>query len=253
VSDLLHLALLRKDTSAWNTWRSDKESVLPDLVGADLSGVNLTGADLHAADLRGSKFNGADLAGVNLRGADLQGADLSGVVGGLKTEQLAGADLTGAKLPEPIAELFKKLDAVKGISDSAQKLFVGTLGACLYSWLTIGTTTDVGLITNRASSPLPIIQATIPIVGFYVIAPLLLLGIYFYFQFYLQKLWEELGSLPAIFQDGRPLQAKADPWLLSDLVRSHFDKLNQGRPLISYIQEWVSVLLAWWLEHFHII
>ncbi len=247
MADPFHLSLLKQGASAWNQWRAQNRDVKPDLVDADLSSLNLSGAELTRGDLRGSKFHETNLAGVNLREADLQGADLSGALGGLKTEQLGGADLTGAKLPEPLAELFKKLDAVKGISDSAQKLFVGMLGACLYSWLTIGTTTDVSLITDRASSPLPIIQASIPIVGFYVIAPVLLLGVYFYFHFYLQKLWEELGSLPAIFPDGRPLQAKADPWLLSDLVRSHFYKLSQDRPLISHIQKWISVLLAWWL------
>jgi uncharacterized protein YjbI with pentapeptide repeats len=248
VADPQHIALLKQGSSCWNTWRSESKAlVLPDLIDADLSNTNLAGADLKRADLRGARFTGANLTGASLREADLQGSDLGGIVGGLKTEQIAGADLTGAKLPETLAELFKKLDAVKGISDSAQKLFVGTLGACLYSWLTIGTTTDISLITNRSSSPLPIIQTTIPIIGFYVVAPLLLLGVYFYFHFYLQKLWEELGSLPAIFPDGRPLQTKADPWLLSDLVRSHFYKLNKDRPLISYIQKWISLLLAWWL------
>ncbi len=220
---------------------------MPDLSGADLSNENLTGANLRRANLCGAKFHSTILTSVDMREADLDGADLGGAASGLKPEQLAGADLTGARLPGPLTDLFKGLDAARGISDSAQKLFVGMLGACLYSWLTIGTTTDVSLITNRASSPLPIIQTSIPIVGFYVIAPLLLLGVYFYFHFYLQKLWEELGSLPAIFADGRPLQAKADPWLLSDLVRAHLYKLSQGRPLISYVQKWISILLAWWL------
>ncbi len=127
------------------------------------------------------------------------------------------------------------------------KFSCAVLAACLYCWLTIATTTDVNLITNRASSPLPIIQTAIPIVGFYVVAPLLVLCVYFYFHFYLQKLWEELGSLPAVFPDGRPLHTKVDPWLLNDLVRAHLPKLNVGRPFLSYLQLWISVLLAWWI------
>jgi uncharacterized protein YjbI with pentapeptide repeats len=71
--------------------------------------------------------------------------------------------------------------------------------------------------------------------------------VYFYFHFYLQKLWEELGSLPAVFPDGRPLHAKVDPWLLNDLVRSHMPKLSVNRPFLSYLQLWISVLLAWWV------
>lgn len=144
-------------------------------------------------------------------------------------------------------DLFKDLKAVGDISESARKLFIAMLAACLYSWLTIATTTDVNLITNRASSPLPIIQTAIPVVGFYVVAPLLLLCVYVYFHFYLQKLWEELGSLPAIFPDGRPLHARSDPWLLNDLVRSHVGKLKTDRPFMSYFQKWLSIVLAWWL------
>jgi uncharacterized protein YjbI with pentapeptide repeats len=166
---------------------------------------------------------------------------------GLHAAQLAGADLTGAKLPTSVADLLKDLTGTKGITDNAQKLFVAMLAASLYSWLTIATTTDLNLITNRASSPLPIIQTSIPIVGFYVVAPLLLAGVYFYFHLYLQKLWDELGSLPAIFPDGRPLQAKADPWILSDLVQSHVSKLSAGRPFLSLLQKWISILLAWWV------
>ena len=272
---------LNEGVEAWNQSRADQDVHADlseaDLAGKDLSGADLRGANLERANLRGAKlgpalccgtptfeadlyqadlsgadlqdvnFTGADLFEANLREANLQGADLSGATGGLRTEQLAGADLTGAKLPEQLKTLYDKLENVKGISESARKIFLAVLAACLYCWLTIATTTDVNLITNRASSPLPIIQTPIPIVGFYVVAPLLVLCVYFYFHFYLQKLWEELGSLPAVFPDGRPLHTKVDPWLLNDLVRAHLPKLNVNRPFLSYFQLWISVLLAWWV------
>jgi len=275
------LAVIHQGPKAWNNWRKDKDPSSFNLSGADLHGRDLSGADLRAVDLsnanlRGAKLgsgtllwnanlSGADLYQANLRGADLQdvnfsnadlyqadlresnlnGADLSSAKGGLLSRQLAGSDLTGAKLPEPLTKLYDSLSSVKEISDSAQKLFLALLAGCLYSWLTIAQTTDVELITNRAATPLPIIQAAIPIVGFYVVAPLILLCLYFYFHFYLQKLWEELGSLPAVFTDGRELHKRTDPWLLNDLVRSHFVKLKDGRPFLSYFQSWISVVLAW--------
>ena len=99
-----------------------------------------------------------------LRGADLRGQDLTKVEG-LLPEHLAGADLTRAKLPEKI-EKFPALDQVAAISSEARKIFIGLLAACVYSWLVIGTTTDVALILNTASSPLPIINTPIPIAGF---------------------------------------------------------------------------------------
>jgi uncharacterized protein YjbI with pentapeptide repeats len=241
-----HLAKLDEGVEAWNQWRAG-QAFVPDLRGAALRGKDLSSANLRGADLRGAGFSETNLSGASLREANLQGVDLSVAHRGLQTEQLAGADLTGAKLPDELTKLYEKLQNVNNISESARKLFLAVLAACLYSWLTIATTTDVGLITNRASSPLPIIQTSIPIVGFYWVAPLLLLCVYFYFHFYLQKLWEELGSLPAIFPDGRPLHSKIDPWLLNDLVRSHLPKLNVNRPFLSYLQLWISVLLAWWV------
>jgi uncharacterized protein YjbI with pentapeptide repeats len=241
-----HLAKLQDGVEAWNQWRAAQVFV-PDLRGAALRGKDLSGANLRAADLRGAGLSEANLSGASLREANLQGVDLSVAQRGLQTEQLAGADLTGATLPPELTKLYESLQNVNNISESARKLFLAVLAACLYSWLTIATTTDVNLITNRASSPLPIIQTSIPIVGFYWVAPLLLLSVYFYFHFYLQKLWEELGSLPAILPDGRPLHSKIDPWLLNDLVRAHLPKLNVDRPFLSYFQLWISVLLAWWV------
>jgi uncharacterized protein YjbI with pentapeptide repeats len=271
MADPKQLAKLDEGVGAWSQWRAGK-AIAPDLSGvdfsgkdlsrADLRGANFTGSDLsgttlreanledavlRGADLRGVNFSESTLLGASLREANLQGVDLSVAKRGLRTEQLAGADLTGATLPEELKKLYDSLQNVNNISESARKLFLAVLAACLYSWLTIATTTDVNLITNRASSPLPIIQTSIPIVGFYWVAPLLLLCVYFYFHFYLQKLWEELGSLPAILPDGRPLHAKIDPWLLNDLLRAHLPKLNVNRPFLSYFQLWISVLLAWWV------
>jgi uncharacterized protein YjbI with pentapeptide repeats len=246
------LNIIRQGKDTWNSWRSGNPEPAPNLRGANLSGLDLAGFDLHDADLRNAclrhvSLTGANLEGANLRDADLAGADLSAIATGLKADQLGGTDLTATSLPETLAKTFQDLSLVKDISESAQKLFVAVLAACLYSWLTIGTTSDLNLVTNRATSALPVIQTSIPIVGFYFIAPLLLLLTFFYFHFYLQKLWEELGSLPAIFADGLPLQSKADPWLLNDLVRSHIAKLRVNRPFMSYAQQWISIFLAWWV------
>lgn len=252
-----HFAKLNEGVYEWNEWRLTQTTLVPDLSVADFSGKDVSGANLRdadlgranfrGADLRGVKFDNAWLSGASLREADLRGVDLNVARRGLQTEQLAGADLTGATLPPELTRLYESLENVNNISESARKLFLAALAACLYSWLTIATTTDINLITNRASSPLPIVQTSIPIVGFYWVAPLLLLCLYFYFHFYLQKLWEELGSLPAFLPDGRPLHAKIDPWLLNDLVRAHMPKLNRERPFMSYFQLWISVLLAWWV------
>jgi hypothetical protein len=125
--------------------------------------------------------------------------------------------LTNAKLPDAVAR-FDQLKHVEETSRNAITVFFGLLAASLYSWLTIATTTDVALITGTASSPLPIINTNIALPGFYLAAPLILLAVYFYFHLYLQRLWSDLASLPAVFPDGVALDRKAYPWLLNGLV-----------------------------------
>jgi len=52
----------------------------------------------------------------------------------------------------------------------------------------IGTTRDVDLILNTASSPLLIINTPIPIAGFYLVGGTLLAAVYCYLHFYLHRL-----------------------------------------------------------------
>ena len=214
------------------------------LSGADLRGAHLYKANLREADLRGAKLQGAELAKATLREANLHDANLEhakSFLGG----QLAGADVSGATLPKEIAE-FKALQVVEETSKNARKIFLATLLGCAYAWLTIATTTDARLLTNSASSPLPIIGTEIPIAGFYWTAPFILVGLYVYLHFYLERLWHGLAGLPARFPDGKRLDERAYPWLLNGLVRRHFELLKEGRPPIAHFEEGVTILLAWW-------
>jgi uncharacterized protein YjbI with pentapeptide repeats len=119
------------------------------------------------------------------------------------------------------------------------------LAACVYSWLTIASTNDVALITNSSTSPLPVIGTSIPIVGFYIAAPFLLLAVYVYFHINWLRLWEGLTDLPAFFHDGRRLDQVAFPWFLNGLVCAYFPLMRDQRPPLSRIQTFLSVILAW--------
>ena len=213
-----------------------------DLKGFDLSNLDLRKAKFELADLEQAKFDKTDLrealfAGANLRHADMQNASLLG-------PELAGADITGANLPDNINE-FKPLNDVEEISKNARKTFLALILACVYSWLTIATTNDAKLVPNSSSSPLPIIGAEIPIVSFYVAAPLVLIGIYVYFHFYLQHLWKALAILPARFQDGRSLDDQSYPWLVTAIIRRHHKFLMQKRSLMAKLEEMGAIILAW--------
>jgi pentapeptide repeat protein len=184
-------------------------------------------ASLHGAQLDSDKstnFSGADLTGAILFNADLTVAKLSDAVG-LAASALAGSILIDAELPEAVKK-FDGLDRVTEISKNASVAFIGMLAACGYSWLTIATTSDPRLITNSSSSPLPVAGTDIPIVGFYWVAPLVVLGAYLYLHLYLQRLWQALSKLPAVFPDGLALDEKAYPWLLTGLVRAHMVRLG---------------------------
>jgi uncharacterized protein YjbI with pentapeptide repeats len=221
-----------------------------DLHCANLHSADLQDADLRLADLRSSnlgyaEFGGAKLLNANLRNAALNDANLS-KVSGLQAGQLAGTNLSNAKLPDDI-EKFRGLKQVEENSKHARNIFLAMISACVYVWLTIATTTDAALLTNSSGTPLPIINASIPIAWFFLAAPMILLVLYFYQHVYLQSMWDGLGELPAIFPDGRRLEATAYPWLLTSLVTIYVSKLNAGRTPLTLIKVGLSVLAAWFL------
>ncbi len=211
-----------------------------ELRGTDLSGVDLSGADLRHADLRKCRMEGA-----RLQNARLNYADLSGAVH-FFAEQLAGADVAGAKLP-PQVDLADRLEHIEHATVNSRKVFFIMLLMAVYTWLTIATTSDVDLLTNTATSPLPIILTELPVSGFYWVAPLVLLGIYVYFHLHLQRLWEDLAALPAFFPDGRTLDDKVHPWMLTGLVNAYCLRLREVRPAISRLQNFLSIVLAWYI------
>ncbi len=142
---------------------------------------------------------------------------------------------------------FEGLGNVAEASKSTQNLFMTILFVCAYTWLTVASTNDAQLLINDAppSSRLPILGIDIPLVRFYTAVPLLLLCIYLYSHLMLQRLWEELAELPAVFPDGRALDKKAYPWLLNVLVRDHVPRLREGRSNLAKWQARMSSVLAW--------
>jgi uncharacterized protein YjbI with pentapeptide repeats len=219
-----------------------------DLRGADFSHADLTGADLSGAELADAEFSGAVLQDARFHEADLTNASLEGTKS-LSAKSLAGSILTNAELPDDVAK-FDGLDRTWEIAGRASNTFIAVLAACVFCWLTIGTTTDVRLITNSATSPLPIIGTEIPIVGFYWAAPLILLGAHFYIHLYLQRLWQGYARLPAVFPDGMSLDQKAFPWLLSSLVQFNVRRLRGRQRLSTCFDHMLCVILAWWVVPF---
>jgi uncharacterized protein YjbI with pentapeptide repeats len=217
---------------------------------ANLRGVNLKWIDLHGKNLRlalleGANLQFAQLKRTNLIDSSLENADLSDAKG-LLEEQLAGSNLTAAKLPPHISN-FESLNRITDLIKNCKHLQITIILACLYSWLTIATTTDARLLTNSISSPLPIIQTEIPIASFFLVTPFLLLCLYFWFHVSLQECWRSLSQLPAFFPDGKSLDEKVYPWIIEGLLRENFSLLKVKTQSFTWLKVKIFKILAWYL------
>ena len=215
------------------------------LRGARLSGLDLSKAVLAEAIMDKADLTGANLEFAHLEEASLRDTDLTNTQG-INAYQLRGADLSLAKLPPEIADSLKTQPVVDEATKTSRNVFVTMLAACLYCWLTILSTTDVGLLLGSSMVALPIVQTPIPIVAFFGAAPVLLLIVYLYLHFSLQNLWDALATLPAFFPDGRPLHERTFPWVLGPIVRLHFRRLVPFCTGLVRFQVRVTSLLVWW-------
>lgn len=216
---------IAKGIGSWNNWRQDNPRLLPDLEKVVLEDK--------------------DVFGANFRNANLQKANLSKAKN-IKGCNLGGANLSGAVLPEN-AESFDSISQVEASIRYNVKTFLAFLLGCVYTWLTIATTTDANLLTNSSFSPLPIIGTQIPIAGFYFVAPILLLFIYGYLHIQLQRLWERSSDLPALFPDGQSIDKKISPWFPTSLLYHFLFHLSQKPPPLSTVQAYISLVLVWFL------
>lgn len=223
-----------------------------DLMGAELGGANLLRAnlqraDLLLADLRGACLIEADLSeanlvSTNLRGASLLGANLSTATG-LVARQLAGASLFGAALPESVYP-FEGVGKAAIVSNILQIMLGAMAVMCLFFWAAVAATTDVQLVKN-SPAPIPFASNVMPTLAFYLVAPMVLAGMYIAFHFYLQRLWSALDELPAVFPDGRRLSECVPASMIAMAPRWLREPEAQGKP--ATFQRLLSNLLGYWM------
>lgn len=212
------------------------------------TGEDFTRADLRGADFHGCTFRDADLTGARLYDADFTDADLR-EARGLLAGQFAGANLTRAQLPADAAQ-FPALEQVKELSQSSARLFLVILGFGTFLLLSIATAHDRDLILNQRGTKLPIIDVEIPLLSFYLVAPILLLLVYIYFHLYLGRLWITMSHLPAIFPDGRSLRATSYPWLVNELCLRHLTYPKVRPSPVRWLENVTVRLLVWWVAPF---
>src|SRR5581483_5706112 len=203
--DLLELAAILDQHKIWVESGGESGSKA-DLCGVDLSMANLRGASLVQADLRDANLLGTELRGANLMGASLYGAE------GLWVGRLGGTNLFDAMLPETVSS-FDGAGAVAEVTRSARWFYLLMLAVTVACVGLVGLTTDVRLILDGPAIPVPRYGKSLPMSGFYLGAPILLLILYARFHFLLLRLWGSRAALPVVFRDGQTLE-KEGPWYL---------------------------------------
>jgi uncharacterized protein YjbI with pentapeptide repeats len=215
---------------------------------AIMDDANLSHVNLRAADLQGARLQSCNLQEASLQQANLQHTDFTGCIG-LVSSQFGGSDFSAAKF-SPDTVLFSGLHTVRDLTRQARRLFLFILCSCLLAWLCINATTDARLLTSAPIALFPDVTLPIPTVTVYHLLPILLAMLYIYQNLYLQRLWEELANLPAVFPDGRPLDRSIHPWLPNGLIRAHNMRLRQNRPPLSHLQTSLCIFFIWWLVPF---
>lgn len=216
------LKLIKTAPSEWNKLKSENPDWIPNLDGVDFENINLSGIDLRNCSLKNTDFSKT----INLQ-----------------EKNIGGSDLDEARLPERFE--FTGLSTVKEISTGASTIFIMTIVLCFYCWITVVSTNDLSLLTNSGQSILPFINISLPIIGFYLAAPLILLAFYIYFHLNLKKLWYELSELPAYFPDGKSIEQKTYPWLINDFVSNYMCLLRKEKSIFLKLQNKLIVILAW--------
>jgi uncharacterized protein YjbI with pentapeptide repeats len=218
---------------------------------ADLQDINLKAADLLLADLRDAclvraNFNEACLVGTNLEGANLEGASLENSMG-LVSRQLAGANLHEASLPASVLE-FRGLSDFARAATTTVRIYTALMFACAISLLMIFKTRDVQLLSDSgilSFLPSRALAAALPSDELYLVAPVLLLAAYVWFLYNLQRVWDAVLELPAVFPDGR-LMGAGSPRIILGLMRNHFRWTNEHAPSTRRLEKTLSVALAYW-------
>jgi uncharacterized protein YjbI with pentapeptide repeats len=233
---------------------SGKNLESADLVDARLSNAllcktNLKGADLTLADLREATLVQANLAEATLLGtqfqqANLQAADLQGATG-LLSRQLAGTNLFGAVLPESTSPI-EGLRLVRETAAKAGWLMGLTLLLNALVWLRIFTTPDSQLVKNSSALPFPAPQTILPFIPFYLFGPVVILCLYLCFHLYMQRLWDGIAQLPAVFPDGSRLDTRL-PWFARWSSRTHFKCLRDAHSPLAFLEAANAILVLYWV------
>ena len=236
----------RGELSGANLSNADLTGV--NLKGAQLQKANLRGADLSMANLRNTNLVEADLREANLLGTEFSGANLMGAnlygAQGLWAGRLGGANLFDAALPEAVAAL-NGSKTIEQFTRSARWFYLTLMAICMGACTLIAITSDVRLLLDESAIRVARIPNILPLQGFYLGAPLLIVVLYLRLQFLLLRLWGSMGALPAVFPDGQTPE-RDGRWYLMGPIRPHLRWSRDPRSPLGLAECYVAMGLAYW-------
>ena len=150
-----------------------------------------------------------------------------------------------AVLPSAISE-FDGQEVAQIRARQCSRLLTVTVAACAFSWLRILTAHDIQFLRDTPLVPIPGLGRLLPISGFFVVMPIILFALFLSVHISLERLWERLCELPAVFPDGRTVN-RSGPWLVMTLFRGRFCNENAGGDPPSQLEMVVPHLFANWL------
>lgn len=102
MANLEHLKILEQGVAAWNNWRADSPTIVPDLRGAVLEHKDLGGINFEEANLSGANFFLSTLERSNFKNSQVQFCNLG--LTNLNYANLAGSNLWYSEITESIIE-----------------------------------------------------------------------------------------------------------------------------------------------------
>ncbi|MCB2212691.1 pentapeptide repeat-containing protein [bacterium] len=188
--------------------------------------------------LNGVNFGKANLYNTTFCNSNLRNTNLINTTG-LTPSSFIGADLTAAIVSASYSE--SDIKSIDNASKYASRSLIALVISCIYSLITVGSTTDAILVLNESTFRLPFLGAEVSINHFYFWTPMLILGIYTYLHLYLMRIYSVGGRLPAVLPDGRYIDDAIDPWLFNSLLRI----LNKRSKSSDMIFDGLTLIVIW--------
>jgi uncharacterized protein YjbI with pentapeptide repeats len=143
-----------------------------------------------------------------------------------------------AQKPKAPEWLFDRIDEA---SKNTRKIYFLYMGLLAYCALTIVSTSDRQIILNETAT-LPILKLDVPLNGFFILAPLIAILVFIYFQLYLHRL---KGLIVDLRTNYAPIEKRRlYPWIINIAEDPEPGTVGALQKIIVSFSLWTSLILV---------